>query len=75
MNTAEIKSRIKNYIEHADERILRIFNAIIEVEATHLPSSRAGQAETSLKHQKHPSEEEISREDGIGSLKDDHRLK
>lgn len=75
MDSEEIRSRIKNYIDHADERILKIFNAIIEVEATHLPSSGAGKAEAPLKHQKHPSEDEISREEGIGSLKDDHRLK
>ena len=71
MNTEEIRSRIKNYIDHADERILRIFNAIIEVEASNLP----GHPESPLKHQRHPSEDEISREEGIGSLKDDHRLK
>ena len=75
METAEIRSRIKNYIEHADERILMIFNAIIEAEAAHLPSSAQKPAETPVKPHKHYTEDEISREEGIGSLKDDHRLK
>ena len=75
MNTEEIRSRIKNYIEHADERILRIFNAIIEVEAAHPPSAGQKPPETPQKPHKHYTEDEISREEGIGSLKDDHRLK
>ncbi|UGU14720.1 addiction module family protein [Sinomicrobium kalidii] len=28
----DLRNRIKKYIEHADERILKIFNAIIETE-------------------------------------------
>lgn len=30
MDSIEIKNRIKTYVEHADDRILRIFNAIVE---------------------------------------------
>jgi hypothetical protein len=33
MDTLELKNRIKNYLEHADERILKILNAIIETES------------------------------------------
>ncbi|MBD1433923.1 addiction module family protein [Sphingobacterium sp. DN00404] len=33
MSTIELKKHIKNYIDTADERMLRIFNAIIESES------------------------------------------
>lgn len=29
---ADLREKIKNYVDHADERILKIFNAIIETE-------------------------------------------
>jgi len=32
MDTVELKNRIKNYLENADDRILKILNAIIEAE-------------------------------------------
>lgn len=33
MDTLELKNRIKKYLDHADERILKIINAIIEAES------------------------------------------
>lgn len=33
MDSIEIKNQIKDYIEHADERMLRIIHAIIESES------------------------------------------
>ncbi|MEX0997068.1 MAG: addiction module family protein [Flavobacteriaceae bacterium] len=33
MDTLELKNRIKNYLDYADERILKILNAIIDAES------------------------------------------
>jgi len=33
MDTLELKNRIKNYLDYADERILKIINAIIDAES------------------------------------------
>lgn len=33
MDSVEIKNQIRNYIEHADERVLRLIHAIIESES------------------------------------------
>jgi hypothetical protein len=39
--TVDLKNRIKNYIENADERILKIINAIIETETEEQGLSQA----------------------------------
>jgi hypothetical protein len=39
--TVDLKNRIKNYIENADERILKIINAIIETESEEQGLSQA----------------------------------
>ena len=75
MNTAEVRSRILKYIEHADERVLRIFQAIMEEEKNNLPGPEKDDLNSKLEHQRKALENEKSRKEGMGSLKDDHRLK
>ena len=75
MNTAEVRSRIIKYIEHADERVLRIIQAIMEEEKNNLPSPEKDDLNSKLEHRRKALENEKSQEEGMGSLKDDHRLK
>lgn len=49
MDTIEIKNRIRNYIEHADERMLKIINAIIETDVNELSESRKAVLDERLK--------------------------
>jgi hypothetical protein len=57
METIEMKNRIRKYLEHADDRILRIMNAIIETEENELPQSHQDILEERLKsHQENPDE-------------------
>ncbi|HET8855865.1 MAG TPA: hypothetical protein VFM60_08070 [Salinimicrobium sp.] len=74
MEAAELKSKIINYIEHADERVLRVFLAIMEDEKNNLPGPEQD-LDSQSEHQRKISENEKSQEEGMGSLKDDHRLK
>lgn len=75
MNTTELRSRIKTYIDHADERLLRIFNAIIEAEKNNSAGHVQDELISSPEHRRKPTEDEKGKEEGMGSLKDDHRLK
>ena len=57
METREIKNRIRNYIEHADDRILRIINAIIDSEENEIPKSHKKILDERLKyHQDYPED-------------------
>ena len=57
MESIEIKNRIRKYIEHADDRILRIINAIIETDENELSESHREILDERLKaHQKNPGE-------------------
>jgi hypothetical protein len=57
METVEIKNRIRRYIEHADDRILRIINAIIETEENELSQSHKDILDERLKfHEENPEQ-------------------
>ena len=57
MESTEIKTRIVKFIEHADDRILRIINAIIETEQNELSQSHRDILDERLKsHQENPEE-------------------
>ena len=57
MDTIAIKNRIQKYIEHADERMLMIINAIIEADENELPKSHKEVLDKRLKyHQENPNE-------------------
>ncbi|MFN4762883.1 addiction module protein [Gillisia sp. Q332] len=57
MVTIEIKNRIRNYIEHADERMLKIINAIIETDVNELSESHKEVLDERLKdHQENLKE-------------------
>ncbi|MGM1056449.1 MAG: addiction module protein [Bacteroidota bacterium] len=57
MDTIEIKNRIRNYIEHADERMLKIINAIIETDVNELSESHKEVLDERLKdHQENLKE-------------------
>lgn len=49
MEVVELKMKIRNYLEEADERILRIFNAIIESEKSELSEDQMKELEERLK--------------------------
>lgn len=51
----DLKNRIKNYIENADERILKIINAIIETEEQGLSQSHKEIIDQRLKFHKEKS--------------------
>ncbi len=57
METKEIKNRIRDYIEHADDRILRIINAIIDTEENELPQSHKDILDERLKYHKENPED------------------
>ena len=57
MDTVHLKERIKNYIEQADERMLKIINAIIEADENESLNSHGEILEERLKyHQENPEE-------------------
>lgn len=57
METEEIKNRIRKYIEHADVRILRIFDAIIITEENEFPEAHKEILDKRLKfHRENPDE-------------------
>lgn len=57
MDTIQIKERIKKYIEQADERMLKIINAIIEADENEISDSQKVILEERLKyHQENPRE-------------------
>lgn len=57
METKEIKNRIRDYIEHADDRILRIINAIIDTEENELPQAHKEILDERLKyHHENPED-------------------
>ena len=56
MDTIHLKQRIKNYIEHADERMLKIINAIIEAEENDMSDPREILEERLRYHQENPEQ-------------------
>lgn len=57
MESIEIKNRIRKYIEHADDRMLRIINAIIDTEENELSDSHKEILDERLRaHQNNPGE-------------------
>lgn len=57
MDTVNLKERIKNYIEQADERMLKIINAIIEADENEVQDSYKEILEERLRyHQENPEE-------------------
>lgn len=73
MDSEKIRSRIIKYIEHADERVLRIFNDLIDKNSS--PSSGHEKRDAPIEHQQHKTDNEKGQEEGMGKPKDDHRLK
>lgn len=57
METKEIKNRIRDYIEHADDRILRIINAIIDTEENELSQAHKDILHERLKYHKENPED------------------
>ncbi len=56
MDTVRIKDRIRNYLENADERILKIINAIIEADENEVLDTHSEILEERLKyHQDNPN--------------------
>jgi putative addiction module component (TIGR02574 family) len=49
MEVVELKLKIRNYLDNADERILRIFNAIIDSEKSELSENQKEELEKRLK--------------------------
>lgn len=57
MNTTHLKERIKIYIEQADERMLKIINAIIEADENEVQDSHKEILEKRLRyHQENPEQ-------------------
>lgn len=57
METEDIKERIRNYIEHADDRLLRIMNAIIDTEENEISQANKEILDDRLKyHQENPED-------------------
>ena len=57
MDTIQLKERIKNYIEQADERMLKIIHAIIEADENEFQDSHKEILEARLKyHQQNPED-------------------
>lgn len=74
MDTREIKNRIRDYIEHADDRILRIINAIIETEENEFPQSHKKILDERLKYHQENPEDGKSWEEIKSILKKKHEL-
>ena len=63
METKEMKERIRDYIEHADDRILRIINAIIDTEENELSQAHKDILDARLKYYQENPEDGISWEE------------
>jgi len=50
METVELKKKIRDYLDNADEKILWIFNAIIDSEKSELTDSQKEELEIRLKN-------------------------
>lgn len=74
METQEIKNRIRDYIEHADARILRIINAIIESEENEFPKDHKEILDVRMKYHRENPEEGKSWEEIKSILKEKHEL-
>ena len=60
MDTIQLKERIKNYIEQADERVLKIINAIIEADENEVSDQQREILDARLNyHQENPEEGKI----------------
>ncbi len=70
METREIKERIRDYIEHADERVLKIINAIIDTEENEVPQTHKEILDRRLNYHKENPEEGKSWEELKSVLKD-----
>lgn len=75
MDTTELRSKLISYIQQADERVLRIFKSVMEVETQKASGSGVGGKTSEAPGLRKPTEAEKSLEEGMSSLKDDHRLK
>ena len=74
MDTVRIKDRIRNYLENADERILKIINAIIEADENEVLDIHSEILEERLKyHQDNPNKGK-SWEEVQDSLKEKYGL-
>ncbi len=74
MDTIEIKNRIRNYIEHADERMLKIINAIIETDVNELSESHKEVLDERLKDHQENFKEGKSWEEIQTALKKQYEL-
>lgn len=55
MTTIEMRNRIKQYVDHADERILKLFTAMVESEEQELSPSLKEELDNRLAlHKKNP---------------------
>lgn len=72
----DLKNKIRSYIENADERILKIINAIIEAETDEQELSQAHKdlLEQRLKYHKENPSDGKTWEEIKGSLKEQHGL-
>lgn len=72
--TVDLKNRIRNYIENADERILKIINAIIETEEQGLSQTHKDILDQRLKYHKENPSDGKTWEEIKSSLKEQHGL-
>lgn len=57
MDSLDLKNKIRNYIDHADDRILKIINAIIETEEEGLSQGHRNVLDERVKyHKENPSD-------------------
>ena len=75
MDTIDLKDRIKNYIEQADERMLKIIKAIIEAEENKLSDPQKEILEERLKYHQENPEEGKTRSEVQDSLKEKFSVK
>jgi hypothetical protein len=76
MDTLAVKNRIRDYLEDADERILRIINAIIESESDdyELSESHKEILDERLKHHEENPGDGKSWEEAIQKIRSKHKL-
>ena len=74
MDTLQIKDRIKNYIEQADERMLKIINAIIEADENEVLDSHAEILEKRLRYHEEKLNEGKTWQEVQNSLKGKYGL-
>ena len=70
MDTVHLKERIKNYIEQADERMLKIINAIIKADENDMSDPQREILEERLKYHQENLEEGKAWEEVRDSLKE-----